>query len=235
MANFEFLLTLLPALPANLGDKVSIEEAYRLLKLENDAKIDYLADILSVEDIIKDFCLQYYVLGNKSFEFDLPNSLPDSFKNVLLSYNDKTESVWTTEVYASWFELMVDTGKRVGSSILKEWAKWEYSLRINFMIDRFKKAGIEYDEYELIPEFIRYDSNYDTSSLVDAYNKSSEPMKAERTLDASRLDFIRSLATSYSFSADELVAYMLELRIYERYARLDPEKGRKILQEVTVL
>ncbi len=235
MANFEFLLTLLPSLPANLGDKVSIEEAYRLLKLENDAKIDYLADILSVEDIIKDFCLQYYVLGNKSFEFDLPNSLPDSFKNVLLSYNDKTESVWTTEVYASWFELMVDTGKRVGSSILKEWAKWEYSLRINFMIDRFKKAGIEYDEYELIPEFIRYDSNYDTSSLVDAYNKSSEPMKAERTLDASRLDFIRSLATSYSFSADELVAYMLELRIYERYARLDPEKGRKILQEVTVL
>jgi hypothetical protein len=60
-------------------------------------------------------------------------------------------------------------------------------------------------------------------------------MKAEKTIDQYRLDFIRSLAISYSFSADELIAYMLELRIFARYARLDLEKGRKILQEVTAI
>ena len=235
MANFEYLLTLLPSLPANLGDKVSIDEAYRLLKLEDNTKLDYLVDILSVEDIIKDFSLQYYVEGNKSCEFELPKSLPDSFQKVFLAFPEKSESDWITDVYAAWFEMLINTGKWVGSSILAEWAKWEYSLRINLMIDRFKRAGLEYDETELKPDFIRYDNSYDTSSLVDSYRKCSEPMKAERALDASRLDFIRSLATSYSFSADELVAYMLELRIYERYAHLDPEKGRKILQEVTAL
>ena len=235
MANFEYLLTLLPSLPANLGDKVSIDEAYRLIKLEDSSKLDYLVDVLSVEDLIKDFALQYYVQGNKSYEFELPKSLPDSFQKVFNSFNEKSEPDWTTDVYAAWFDMLINTGRQVGSSILAEWAKWEYSLRINLMIDRLKKAGLEYDETELIPDYIRYDNSYETSSLVEAYRKCSEPMKAERALDTSRLDFIRSLATSYSFSADELVAYMLELRIYERYARLDPEKGRKILQEVTAL
>ena len=235
MANFEYLLTLLPSLPANLGDKVSIEEAYRLLKSENNAKVDYLVDILSVEDLIKDFALQYYVQGNKSYEFELPESLPDNFKEVFNSFNEKSESNWTTDIYASWFDLLINTGRGVGSSALAEWAKWEYSLRINLMIDRLKRAGLEYDENELKPEFMFTDSEYDTYSLVESYRKCSEPMKAERALDDSRLDFIRSLATNYSFSTDELVAYMLELRIYERYARLDPEKGRKILQEVTAL
>ncbi len=235
MASFEYLLTLLPSLPANLGDKVSINEAYRLIKFENNAKLDYLVDILSVEDIIKDFSFQYYVEGNKSCKFELSNSLPKNFQEVFLTFNEKSESDWTTDVYASWFEMLINTGKEVGSSILAEWAKWEYSLRINLMIDRLKKANLEYDENELIPDFMRYDNSYDTSSLVDSYRKCSEPMKAEKALDASRLDFIRSLATSYTFSTDELVAYMLALRIYERYARLDPEKGRKILQEVTAL
>ena len=188
MANFEYLLTLLPSLPANLGDKVSIDEAYRLIKLEGSSKLDYLVDILSCEDLIKNFALQYYVQGNKSYEFDLPKSLPDSFQKVFTSFNEKSESDWTTHVYAAWFEMLINTGRQVGSSILAEWAKWEYSLRINFVIDRLKKAGLEYDEMELTPDFIRYDNSYDTSSLVEAYKKCSEPMKAERALDASRLE-----------------------------------------------
>ena len=167
MANFEYLLTLLPSLPANLGDKVSIDEAYRLLKLEDNTKLDYLVDILSVEDIIKDFSLQYYVEGNKSCEFELPKSLPDSFQKVFLAFPEKSESDWITDVYAAWFEMLINTGKWVGSSILAEWAKWEYSLRINLMIDRLKRAGLEYDEDELKPDFMRYDNSYDTSSLVD--------------------------------------------------------------------
>ena len=235
MASFEYLLTLLPSLPANLGDKVSIDEAYRLLKSENNTKLDYLVDILSIEDIIKDFSLQYYVQGNKSYELELPKSLPESFQKVFFTFTEKSESDWTSDIYASWFEMLISTGKWVGSSILVEWAKWEYSLRINLMIDRLKRAGLEYDETELKPDFMRYDNSYDTSSLVDSYRKCSEPMNAEKTIDQFRLDYLRNSAISYSFSADELIAYMLELRIYARYSRLDLEKGRKILQEVTAI
>lgn len=235
MASLEYLLTLLPSLPNNLGDKVSIEEAYRLLRTENNTKIDYLVDLLSIEDKINNCGLQYYILQNKSFGVDLPESLPDSFCKTFLSFNEKSESEWMTAVYAAWFDLIIETGRKVGSSLLPEWAKWEYSLRINMLLNRFKRAGLEIDESEIVPEFMRFDKPYDTDYIVDAYYKCSEPMKAEKTIDQFRLDFIRNSAISYSFSADELIAYMLELRIYARYSRLDPEKGRKILQEVTAL
>jgi hypothetical protein len=235
VASLEYLLTLLPSLPNNLGDKVSIEEAYRLIRFEDDAHLDYLVDVLSAEDEIIKCGLQYFVLKNKSYIPELPQSLPLNFQEVFLSFNTKTESEWMTAIYAAWLDMLTKTSRQLGSSLLAKWAKWEYSLRINLMIYRLKTAGIEYDESELIPEFLRYDNEYNTDYIVEAYKKCSEPMKAEKTIDQYRLDFIRSLAISYSFSADELIAYMLELRIFARYARLDLEKGRKILQEVTAI
>ena len=235
MASLEYLLTLLPSLPENLGDKVSIEEAYRLLKFEDDAKLSYLVDVLNAEDEIKNCGLQYFVLQNKSFNTELPQSLPESFQEMFFSFNSKTESEWMTSVYAAWLDMLTKTSKEIGSSLLAEWAKWEYSLRINLMIDRFKRAGIEFDEYEIVPDFLRFDSQYNTDYIVEAYRKCSEPMNAEKTIDQFRLDYLRNSAISYSFSADELIAYMLELRIYARYSRLDLEKGRKILQEVTAI
>ena len=235
MANFEYLLTLLPSLPDNLGDKVSLEEAYNILRFEDDAKIGYLVDILSAEDEIIKCGLQYYVLDNKSYYTDLPQSLPESFQEVFSSFKEKTEAEWMTSVFAAWLDMMTETGKKTGSSLLSKWAKWEYSLRLNLMFDRFKKAGIEFEESDYTPDFLSFDNQVDTSYVIDAYKKCSEPMMAEKTIDQFRLDFIRNLAISYSFSADELIAYMLELRIYSRYSRLDLEKGRKILQEVTAI
>ena len=84
MASLEYLLTLLPSIPENLGDKVSIEEAYRLLKFEDDAKLSYLVDVLNAEDEIKNCGMQYFVLQNKSFNTELPQSLPESFQEIFL-------------------------------------------------------------------------------------------------------------------------------------------------------
>ncbi len=235
MASLEYLMTVLPDLPASLGEKASIEEAYRIIKAEDNARLNYLIDIISAEDEIVKCGLQYFVLQNKNYEAELPASLPEAFTNAFYSFSSKSEADWMTAVYGAWFDMLVDTGKKTGSQLVQEWAKWEYSLRINLMFDRLKRAGIEYDEASLTPEFMAFDCDCDTASLVEAYRKINEPMKAEKSLDEARLDFIRSSAISYSFTADELVAYILELRIYARYARLSPEQGRKILQEVTAL
>lgn len=234
MASLEYLLTLLPSLPAELGDKVSIEQAYATIRSEDDTRLNYLIDLLSAEDEIINCGYQHFVLKNKEYEAELSSSLPEAFKEIFFSFREKEEADWLTAVYGSWLDMLIETGNKTGSSLLKEWAKWEYSLRITFMFDRLKQAGIEFIESELTPVFM-YDSDYDMASLVEAYRKTSEPMKAEKNLDGSRLDFIRNLATRYSFSVDELVAYILELRIYARYTRLSPDVGRKILQEVTAL
>jgi hypothetical protein len=71
--------------------------------------------------------------------------------------------------------------------------------------------------------------------LIEAWKATADPMAAEKLLDQSRVDYLRSFAGNYTFTIEELIAYMLELRIHNRYARLSPEQGRKILEEVTAL
>ncbi|MBR4570671.1 MAG: DUF2764 family protein [Candidatus Riflebacteria bacterium] len=235
MANLEYLLTLLPSLPENLGDKVSIEEAYNHLRFEGDSKLNYLVDVLSAEDEILKCGQHYFVMDDKSFNAELPQSLPEDFQEVFYSFKTKTESEWMTSVFAAWLKMLTETSRKVGSSLLGNWAKWEYSLRLNIMFDRMKKAGMEYDASDYVPEFLAYDDQFNTDYVIEAYKKCSEPMIAEKTIDQFRLDYLRNSAISYSFSADELIAYMLELRIYARYSRLDLVKGRKILQEVTAI
>ena len=235
MANFEYLLTLLPSLPENLGGKVSVEEAYDHLRFEDDAKLNYLVDVLSAEDEILKCGQHYYVIDDKSYNVELPQSLPEDFQEAFYSFTDKTESEWMTSVYAAWLKMLTDTSRKVGSPLLANWAKWEYSLRLNIMFERLKKAGIEYDETDFVPDFLAFDSQFNTDYVIESYKKCSEPMIAEKTIDQFRLDYLKNSAISYSFSADELIAYMLELRIYARYSRLDLAKGRKILQEVTAI
>ena len=235
MASLEYLMTVLPSLPAELGEKASIEEAYRIIRDEDNSKLNYLVDLLSVEEEIAKCGLQYFVQENKTYEAELSVELPENFINIFNSYKDKSEAEWMTSVYEAWFDLVVSTGESTGAKFIREWAKWESSLRINLMFDRLKRAGVEFEPDSLTPDFMKFGFEYDTTPIIDEYRKISEPMKAEKALDQARLDFIRNSAISYSFSADELVAYILELRIYARYARLSPELGRKILQEVTAL
>ncbi len=234
MASLQYLLTVLPSLP-ELGEKVAADDIYSMVKSEGSSKFDYLIDILSSEDEIAKCGLQYYVLQNKEYEAEISANLPEDFVKVFYSFKEKSEADWMTAIYRAWFDMLVDTGKKTGSKLIVEWAKWEYSLRINFMVDRLKKAGIDSEEAVQIPDFMSFGNDYDNASLVEAYNRTTEPLKAEKALDQARIEFIRNSAISYSFSTDELIAYLLELRIHKRYARLNPEQGRKILKEVTAL
>jgi hypothetical protein len=60
-------------------------------------------------------------------------------------------------------------------------------------------------------------------------------MEAEELLERARLDFLERENPRYSFSVDELVAYLLKLRLLERHRRMDPEKGRALLRGVAAL
>ena len=60
-------------------------------------------------------------------------------------------------------------------------------------------------------------------------------MEAEVSLDAARLAFLTRESPRYSFAMDELVAYLLHLRLLERHQRLDPQRGRTLLKAVGAL
>ena len=60
-------------------------------------------------------------------------------------------------------------------------------------------------------------------------------MTGEHKLDEARCAFLASESTRYSFEIDELVFYLLKLRLLSRYAALDRATALKTLEEVTVL
>jgi hypothetical protein len=130
---------------------------------------------------------------------------------------------------------MISAAKNIGSELLARWAKWEYSLRTLIKIERMRNQGKSNASAQL-PEFMNQpDFLIDHTEVIETWKTLSDPLKAEKYLDQYRIDFLRSEGQNYSFSVEELVAYMLELRIHYRYARLSLDEGRKIIEEVTAL
>ncbi|GAB4278040.1 MAG: hypothetical protein Kow0029_21100 [Candidatus Rifleibacteriota bacterium] len=231
-----YLMTFLPALPDNLGDPLTEEDALARIRDEADENLLLLADLLDAENLIEKTAIQAYVLNNSEFKPELSERLPEEFTAAFMRFKEVGEAVWLTDVYTAWFNLMIELSGKVGSKLLSDWAKWEFSLRTALRIERMKNQTQQQDLSLIIPEFMNnFDFNVDHSSLVEGWKAISDPMAAEKYLDQNRIDFLRGVGASYSFDVEELVAYMLELRIHKRYARLSPEQGRKLLEEVTAL
>jgi hypothetical protein len=204
---------------------------------EKDERLVFLADLLAAENEIERCGLHYFVMNARDFQPHLSESLPEAFVEAFMSFSASKEHDWLDNVYAAWFELLIATGRRTGSGLLQQWAEWEYSLRTWLRLDRLKNAGRGSSDSEtLLPAFMKdFSEQPDNAHLVEAYRSFSEPLKAEKFLDQARIDYLRKSAMQFSFSLDELIAYLLELRIHNRYLRLNPDKGRKILEEVTTL
>lgn len=234
--NLFYLLTLLPSLP-NLGEPLAAEDALAKIREESDARMLLLADLLECESEIDRCALEHYVNGNRDYLANLSDRLPEGFHDLFATYHSRDEADWLSAIYAAWFELLLELAAAAGSALLKDWAKWEYALRTRLRIERLRSAGrLPADVDAIVPEFMKELSDLpDQHQLVETARAISEPMKAEKFLDQARIDYLRRSVAQYSFSIDELVAYMLELRIHQRYARLSPEKGRKLLEEVTRL
>jgi len=234
--NLFYLLTLLPSLP-NLGEPLTPEDAMAKIREESGAGLLLLADLLECEHEIEKCASIYYVQGSRDYTPNLSERLPEAFQELFATYHQRDEADWLTAIYAAWFDLLIELGDVTGSDLLKEWAKWEYALRTHLRIERLRAAGrLPADVDSIVPEFMKELSDQpDQHQLIEAARASTEPMKAEKMLDQARIDYLRRSVAQFSFSVDELVAYMLELRIHQRYARLRPEAGRKLLEEVTRL
>lgn len=235
-ANLYYLMTMLPSLPTSLGGSVDYAYAISKIKEAGATDLSYLADLLEAEKEIEKCGLQYYVLNNSGYKPQLPEGLPEAFKNDFGCYADMQEADWLTKVYKTWFNLLIETGKKTGSKLLVSWAKWELALRATLIANKTEKASKTPDHYSELFKFVNTFENVESAvNAANYYRTVSVPFEAEKSLDQARLDYLRQSAQRFSFTIDELVAYMLELRIHNRYSTMRPEEGRRILEEVTKL
>jgi hypothetical protein len=237
MANKLFyLMTFLPALP-NLGEPLAEEDALARIRDEADENLLLFADLLDTENLIEQTAMQHYVAANSDYRPELPERWPEHFRKTFNRFREISEAEWLNEVFTAWFNLMIELSGQIGSELLANWAKWEFSLRTGLRIERIRQSTSHNQDFsQIIPEFM-HDPDFivDHAAIIESWKGTSDPMQGEKLLDQYRIDYLRSQGTGYSFAIEELVAYMLELRIHNRYARLSLEKGREILEEVTAL
>jgi len=202
------------------------------VRAEEDPTLAVLADCFAVEPALRAMMKSRLVGHVSEPPIELMALLPDSLKDEISIWPAGDDEVaWHESVCFAWFRYMHLTGHRVNSRLLQRWSAWEMTLAIHL-------ADIR-DTSETAPEKVRQlppDAPlYDYAALVAEWKNTADPMAGEHWLDEARFAFLAEESTRYSFELDELVSYLLKLRLLSRYAGLDRGAALKILEEVTAL
>lgn len=232
-ARLYYLLSALPPLPG-FGEPLPcrLDDVLAAMRAEEDPTLDTLADCFSVEPALRAMQKSRLVGHLPEPPADLMELLPDCIRERVALWPSREEEVaWHESVCFAWFEFMHRTGHAVGSTLLQRWSAWEMTLAVYLANARDTAESAPAKERPVSPEAPAFD--YD--GLVAEWHNAADPMIGEHKLDEARFAFLASESTRYSFEIDELVFYLLKLRLLSRYATLDRATALKILEEVTVL
>lgn len=112
------------------------------------------------------------------------------------------------------------------SALLKEWKGFNRSLRNELVRTRAAKKGK--DPYK----YLRGNQQSDPfiAPLAHFAVHQDSPMEAELYLDKIRWEKIEELKAGHYFDVDYLIAYSLQLKILERWQRVNSGEGVKVLE-----
>lgn len=111
----------------------------------------------------------------------------------------------------------------------KEWNIFDISLRNELVRLRSAKKGKNPDNYLRGTK----ETNPFTEPMAHWAVNQDSPMDAEKYLDKIRWEKIEDIKRGHYFDTDYLAAYGIQLRILERWDRIDSGGGMKILEELT--
>lgn len=235
-----YLMTILPPLPP-LGETppLTLADALVLLRQQGGEDLELLAGLLEAEASLRE-ALDEWVVNPPGFRVapdDLPPTLRAHFDDERVA--GMTEEAWVGSVWEAYLELLSAAGRRLGSDLLPHWSAWEGALRLNLAQ---RRARGDRDEAapgpapQVDPEIEAALAAWSASRPREAAGRRlSAAMEAEVSLDRARLAFLAGQSPRYAFTIDELVAYLLQLRLLERHLRLDGQRGRELLRVVAAL
>jgi hypothetical protein len=113
--------------------------------------------------------------------------------------------------------------------LLREWKSFNRSLRNELARTRAVKKGKDPDKY------LRGNGGVDPfiAPLVHWAVNQDSPMEAELYLDKIRWEKIEELKTGHYFDIEYLTAYGLQIKILERWHRVNSGEGAKVLERLT--
>jgi hypothetical protein len=234
---FYYLLSFLPPLPS-IGETppITAEEVLKLVDQEKSKELKFLAEIFQLESLISRVAHRILTTPLK----DRPSSLlsiadfeniPPFLSEILARDPDEEgEDKWMNQLQRAWFNYIEEMGKFLDSTLLKSWVDWEKSLR-----DQLTDARMLGKKDLEIPKSEPIETRRNHQELIFQWRSAKDPMAGERLLDEARMQFIDDASKRYTFSLDELIAYLLKLGILSRYTRLNREEAMKLLKETATL
>lgn len=237
-----YLLTLLPPLPP-LGEAppIPLSDLLALLRQQGGADLELLAGLLEAEPSLRAALEEWLVNmpGSRAVPGALPQPLRGLFDEERVA--GIAEEAWVGSVAQAYLELLSEAGNRLGSTLLSRWAVWEGSLRRELARRRAGLRGDGAGPGQEPPLEMDPGVEAALAAWAAALSRGADggrlgaAMEAEVSLDQERLAFLGRESPRYSFALDELVAYLLQVRLLERHQRLDRQRGRTLLQAAGAL
>jgi hypothetical protein len=124
-------------------------------------------------------------------------------------------------------ELLATGGEHATHPFAVAWRERETRLRNAVARARASRLGRDATPY------LRPERGFDTYTLKAVEEAFARPTPADRELelDRYRWQVLDELAGRAVFSVEAVLAYALKLRIAERWSRLQPEAGRRVVED----
>ncbi len=184
-----------------------------------------------------------YIQEELEEEIKEPEGIEDYLKNFIETF----KASGGTEYKQSWenqlTQLYLDYVQHVGNPFLKDWFRFEETLKNILTAYNCRKYHMSMDE-----ELIREDDITDTlkkshardfglSSEVDYIEKlisileSKNLLDREKNIDLLKWDYLDELITFHYFSIEVVLSYMIKLFIVDRWMKLDKETGKQLFEK----
>lgn len=254
MAQYYYLGTAIPELEIGKKPEISMasfsELLKDLLKKEDMEVIRHIRTYFDIENI-RAFWLGHKIDGSGNFdEVELEDSLLT--KTGLPSFVfDYLEKYQTKEARIKHFSKLVvdyfkdETGVKDG--FLRYWLDFERKVRLVLVALRAKKWGInllnelqfenpddpfvsELIAQKDVPTILPPEGFDELKSIYDTYQ--DKPLELHKAILEFRFKKIGAYSEFNVFSSDRIFAYLIQLRLVERWLELNEEEGKMMINNI---
>jgi hypothetical protein len=225
MGAYYFLISLLPPLPAALGEKlnVSFPEISRIIRRHIQPQDDKLLRAqLSVIDAANwetiDQGMDFFLEGGTLTREEMENrqNLPDFIR---IFVDEKERGIRNPYIYDRLWELcyasLLAQAEEEGCRYLIDYTVWEIELRNCLVAIRLRESEGNIADRAIMPG----NRSFDFSALLSQLDDRN-PLESERIIDIERLKQIYHCEGADPFSLDSILASLARAAIYSRWERL---------------
>jgi hypothetical protein len=196
MGAYYHLACLLPPLPVELGEKLSLTMGETIGVVKRNIQ-----------------CGDESLLEAQLLSIDVANwEQIDQDRDIFTD-----GGVLTREVWNRYYTYLYELAQKLRCQFVLDYLPWEIELRNNLVSLRAKESGKDAEAYAVLGNF----SAADFTNMMAQVKGKKNPLLAERYLDTERLKHIFHCQGNNPFSIDAILAYVLQLMIYSRWERIE--------------